>query len=196
MLALAEFLYRQNRYAEAEPVYREAIASRQARLPDGDLEIVDWIASQARTLTDWAWSDKGSLSEIQNLKPEIVQRAREAESLLRDCLVKRRQGPNASHWRTTGEAPSRLGAALLTVAVTDPALTSKARLAKLADAEALLLEGNEALQQHGRVETKYKRDSLTRVVRLYQAWDKHDKAAEWQKKLDEFIIITENLARE
>jgi serine/threonine protein kinase/tetratricopeptide (TPR) repeat protein len=183
MLELAEALYRQNKYAEAEPLYREAIGSRQARLPDG--EIVDWIASLGRTLADWAWSDRGLLSEIRNLKPEILSRAREAESLLRDCLVKRRQGPNADHWRSAGEAPSRLGGALVALAVTDPDLTIEARHAKLAEAESLMLEGNVVLQQGEKVASRYKRDSLTRLVHLYEAWEKPDQATEWRQKLND-----------
>ena len=36
------------------------------------------------------------------------------------------------------------------------------------------------------MESKYKRDSLTRIVRLYEALEKPEKVVEWQQKLDDF----------
>ena len=125
-------------------------------------------------------------SGINHLNPEIMDRAREAERLLRDCLAIRLREPDAAHWRTTGDVPSRLGGALVAVAVTDANLSVEARIAKLAEAETLLLEGNEALQKGEKVDNKYKRDSLTRLVRLYDALEEPEKVVEWRKKLDEF----------
>ncbi len=183
---LAEFLYRLGKYAESEPLYREMLASRMARLTDEDMGTVLPSASLARLLTDWAWSERGAPFKTQNLKPEIPERAREAERLLRDCLAIRRRSSEATHWRTTGEVPSRLGGALVSVAVTDPALTEEGRAARFNEAETLLLESNKVLQESEGVDKKYKRDSLTRIVHLYEALEKPDKAGEWQQKLDAF----------
>jgi hypothetical protein len=85
---------------------------------------------------------------------------------------------------------SRLGAALVSVAVTDAELTAKGRAAKLAEAEPLLLEGQEAVQQHPAAERQYKRNALERLVRLYEAWDKPDHAAQWRTSLDVFNETT------
>jgi hypothetical protein len=104
---------------------------------------------------------------------------------LRECLAVGPRGTNSTHWRT-GDVKSRLGGALVSVAVTDPALNAGARLGKLAEAEALLVEGNAELQQSQSAGSKYKRDALERLVRLYEAWNKPDKLAEWQQKLEEF----------
>ena len=75
---------------------------------------------------------------------------------------------------------------MLAVAVTDPALSSEARHAKLREAETLLQESNKALQPSDTVPKHYKRDSFTRLVRLYEVWEKPDKAAEWRKKVEDF----------
>src|SRR5262249_2126406 len=153
----------------AEPLYREIVQSRRARLGAEDKDLLDATASLGRVLADWAWAERDSKSEIRNPKSEIGERAREAEKLLRECLAIRLRGTNSTHWRTA-EAKSRLGAALLSVAVTDTALNAQARVTKLAEAESLLLEGNESLQQSS-AESKYKRDAVVRLVRLYEAWD-------------------------
>jgi len=94
------------------------------------------------------------------------------------------RGTNAIEWRTD-DFRSRLGGALVAVAVTAPALTREAREAKLNEAETLLLTANEALQT-GSGRGEYKQAALLRLVRLYEAWDKQDKTAAWQHKLSEF----------
>lgn len=185
---LAQNLYRQNKFAEAEPLYREVIASRQTRLPPEHDDVLVPTGILASLLADWAWAERGSLADVGNLKPEIPARAREAERILRECLAIRLRGPSANHWRTGG-VRSRLGGALLAVALTDPALNTENRLAKFTEAEPLLLEGNEALQQSKDVGSIYQRDALIRLVRFYEAWEKPDKAAEWQRRLDEFDVI-------
>jgi hypothetical protein len=91
---------------------------------------------------------------------------------------------NAKSWRI-GDWRSRLGAALVSIAVTDPTLDAEGRRAKLSQAEASLLEGHEQLQKPSAVE-KYKRDALARMVRLYEAWNKPDKRSEWQQRLELF----------
>ena len=144
IFGLAETLFRQGKFADSGAIYREALQRRSARLPADDLKVVGSAASLARLLADWVWAERGSLSEIRNLKPKISGRAQEAERLLRDCLAARLRGPTATHWRTD-ETRNRLGGALLAVAVTDPALTSESRAARFTEAEAILVESCEAL---------------------------------------------------
>ena len=122
---VADALYRQSEFAAAEPYYRELVESRRNRLGD----VIGPMASLGRLLADWAWSERATGSEIGNSKPEIAGRASEAEQLLRDCLATRLRAPQASQWGTD-ETRSRLGGALLAVAVTDPAATDEARTAK------------------------------------------------------------------
>ena len=196
-LELAESLYRQCRYVEAETLYRAAMESKRARLTADNDSILGCMASLGRALADWAWADRQQSavtvpaaadggSELQPIKVRAPRdRAQEAERLLRDCLAARLRGSKATHWRTD-ETRNRLGGALLAVAVTDPALTSESRAARFIEAEAILLESYEALQQSKEPDRKYKGDALTRLVRLYEAWEKPEKAAEWQQKLDGF----------
>jgi serine/threonine protein kinase/tetratricopeptide (TPR) repeat protein len=189
----ADSLYRQNQYGEAEPLYRELVDRRSARHGAEHEDALSAIASLARLLTDWAWAQRSHATEpgptqsgdSSAVKRTPNERAREAERLLRNCLTVRLRGTKATPSRI-GDTRSRLGAALLAVAVTDPALGGKARRAKFIEAESLLLDGNVALQQDPKTLTKYKRDSLDRLVRLYEAWGKTDKVAEWQQKLADF----------
>jgi hypothetical protein len=152
-------------------------------------------ANLARLLSDWAWAERtnivaaevrrlassNSLSSTLNSQLSPHDRAREAERLLRDVLAVRLRDTNS--WRI-GDVKSRLGAALVSVAVTDAAIDAEARQAKLRDAESLLLDGHERLQKASR--RKYQRDALQRLVRLYEALSKPEQKAEWQQKLDAF----------
>jgi serine/threonine protein kinase/tetratricopeptide (TPR) repeat protein len=182
---LADVLYRQAKYAEAEPLYREHLQSELTHGDATDDKIVGTAASLGRLLADWAWAERVSKSEIANPKSETAERAREAERLLRNCLDIRLRGTNSTDSRV-GDTRSRLGGALLAVAVTDAALTAEARQTKLTEAESLLLGGNESLQQSRSVDSKYSRNALERLVHLYEAWGKPDKLDDWKQKLAEF----------
>jgi hypothetical protein len=174
----AELLYRQGDFANAETLYRDIIELRRPHFGAEQKEMLDPNASLARLLSDWAWAEHDSPN--LNSKPEMVARAREAERLLRHVLeVRLRENPES--WRI-GDSKSRLGGALLAVAVTDP----EARQEKLTEAESLLFEGHEQLQEnagHG----KYKRDALQRLLRLYKAWNKPDQAQRVIQRLEEAL---------
>jgi tetratricopeptide (TPR) repeat protein len=201
---LEEVLYRQAKYAEAEPLYREHLQSKPTLGDATDDKDVGTSASLGRLLADWAWAERSRSAGFSPLRPgdgSAVKRtevraphemAREAERLLRDCLAIRLRGTNSTHWRVD-DVRCRLGGALLSMAVTDAALTAEARQTKLNEAESLLLEGNEALQRSKSADRKYKRDALERLVHLYEAWDelapntgKSTQAAKWKTKLADF----------
>jgi tetratricopeptide (TPR) repeat protein len=204
--SLAETLFRQSKYAEAEPLYRELVERRHARLSDENVDLLGSISSLAGLLADWAWSESGWKAKPQNWgrtngsrqpgaasvsfstggsRPKVAERAREAERILRDCLT-RHLGRATVISSRIAEVRSRLGYALLVVTVTDSALNNQAQLLKLTESEALMLEGNNVVQRDDKVENHYKRAALTRLVRLYQVWDKPAQAAEWQRKLANF----------
>lgn len=134
-------------------------------------------ASLARLLSDWAWAEHNSKAETGN--PRIADRAREAERLLRDVLARRMSKTNDS-WRI-GDVKSRLGGALVCVAVTDSTLDAEGREAKFSEAESLLLDGYECLQNRSN-DPKYEGDARRRIDRLYQVWNKPARRAEWQQK--------------
>ncbi|MES2466424.1 MAG: serine/threonine-protein kinase [Verrucomicrobiota bacterium] len=181
---LPELLYRKGKFADAEALYREINEHKSKHLAGDAGERILSMASLARCLSDWAWSERGEKGRL--LSPH-AERAREAVSLLRECLVIRQRGSGVVHWRTS-DVQSRLGGALVVLVATDPALSDEARQTTLIEAESLLLEGHNAMAQNPTVGTKYQRDSLVRMVRLYEIWDKPRQAAVWQgklKKLDE-----------
>jgi hypothetical protein len=175
---IAHLYYRHGHYSESEPLYREFVLLRSARLGAGQEKVIAANASLARLLADWAWAER-------NTKPEAVERARESERLLRECFAMHSEGTNAGHWRTA-DVKSRLGAALVSVAVTDPSLAPPAREAILCEAETLLVEGHEGVEKDKSVEKKYRRDGLERLMRLYEARGQSDKLAGWQQKLADF----------
>ena len=97
----------------------------------------------------------------------------EAEAVLRDCLALReKKEPDA--WNTFN-ARSMLGGALL-------------GQKKYAEAEPLLLQGYDGMKQRedkipppGKVRLP---EAGERLVQLYDAWGKKDKADEWRKQLE------------
>ena len=100
----------------------------------------------------------------------LEKKPAEAELKLRECLTIR-QKIQPDDW-TTFDTESILGEALLDQK-------------KFADAEPLLLSGYEGMKQ--REDTIPSQDkphltqALERLVRLYEAWGKPDKAAKWRK---------------
>ena len=96
----------------------------------------------------------------------------DAEHVLREAMAGREKVTPAS-WRRF-DAQSMLGGALMGQRHFD-------------EAERPILDGYTGMQQRASSIPAYNRDSLTsggqRIVDLYTAWGKPDKAAEWRKKL-------------
>jgi serine/threonine protein kinase len=97
----------------------------------------------------------------------------DAEPLLRDCL-KVREAKQKEAWTTFGTR-SMLGDALL-------------GQQKYAEAEPLLLEGYEGMKEREKSIPPQGKARLTealeRLVQLYDAWGKKDRADEWRAKLE------------
>jgi hypothetical protein len=51
------------------------------------------------------------------------------------------------------------------------------------EAESHLLSGYEGLQKTPGAPPRRRRESVERIVKLYETWNKPDKAAEWRTKL-------------
>jgi hypothetical protein len=98
-------------------------------------------------------------------------RATEAEPLLTEALAIR-QKSYASGDRRTALAESHLGECLLT-------------LGRHADAEPLLVSGYEALKAAKGVPPAELNRALDRLIKLYEAWGKPEKATEWRAKRDQ-----------
>lgn len=163
---------------------------RGIRLPTDSEATLETAASLARLLSDWAWSERTN-SSGKSLSPNdkrgtSAERAFEAEKILRNCVTARLASNTPASWRTA-DTQSRLGWALTVIAAVDSTLNSQERLAKLNEAESLLLEGSDVLQNSSRVESIYKRDALERLVRLYEVKGEPEKAADWKQKHADFM---------
>jgi tetratricopeptide (TPR) repeat protein len=178
---LAEFRYRRGDYAEAEGLYRETIKLRRTKLNVEHKDVIDATASLARLLSEWVWAEREGISDARAPRSGLADRAHEAERLLRDVLALRLR-ENTNSWRV-GDVQSRLGGALVSVAIIDATLSPERRAATLTEAESLLLEGHARLQKQSNDE-KYISDAARRLVHLYEAWKKSDKRSEWQNKLE------------
>jgi tetratricopeptide (TPR) repeat protein len=98
------------------------------------------------------------------------QKFADAELVLRQLLASRiKLTPN--RW-TTSVNRVRLGEALV-------------GQGRFAEAEALLLQGQDEVKQHN-LAADFQKDALEQLVKFYTDWGKPDHAAEWQKKLDEY----------
>ena len=96
----------------------------------------------------------------------------EAESVLKPCLALREKG-QPDNW-TTFNTRSLLGDCLLAQA-------------RYAEAEPLIIAGYEGMNTREAkipaLSRPYLDEAAGRVVRLYEAWGKPEKAAEWGRKL-------------
>lgn len=183
LYALAETLERQNKFAEAESLYRELLALPNAGEPVED-GVLSPSAGITRCLMEQAWMEHGGGESGMALT-----RAREAESLLRAALTVSSELSGRRVWQTA-EIRNRLGDALLLVALTDPGIRPEARAAEFAKAETLLLESGLLLRHDPAVHSNFKRDALGRLVRLYTHWNaaapgsgKAEEAAVWRQQL-------------
>jgi tetratricopeptide (TPR) repeat protein len=144
------------RYRDAEPLYRKTVEAAGRQRPRNDRFYAESLAMLGRCLNR---QDKDA----------------EAVPILRECLeIKEKTLPG--DW-TTDEARSLLGEAL-------------AGEREFQAAEPLLLNAQKALTERREKILPLEREvtlreAVERLVRLYEAWGKPDKAEEWRKKLGE-----------
>lgn len=173
--ARADQLFREGKFAEAEPMLRMLVESQLKSSPPTNEVVLTLRASLGRVLSEWAWTERGT--------DEARERAREAEEILRACVAVRERGPNSPRWRLP-DTRSRHGFALLAVLANETSLTPESRAARLAEAEKLLLDAANALDAESSVTISYRREAATRLVRLYEFWPKPGPAARWQERVE------------
>ncbi len=153
---LAFLLQRQGKLTELEDLYRGRLQSAPKRLPAGDEESI-------RTLTE--------LSRLLIAEEKFA----EAEPLAREALTLM-ENSNPDDWRTFS-GRSLVGATLL-------------GQKQFETAESLLVAGYEGMKEReasiNYLCRPYLKDALQRVVRLYQATERSDQAAAYQKQLEGF----------
>jgi serine/threonine protein kinase/Tfp pilus assembly protein PilF len=195
---LADLLEDRGKLADAEALQREALAMQRKLLGNENLDVARSLYNLARLIRSQRKSDETEalLREalatrrklLGNEHPDVLaslvelttvllaeQKFAEAEPLARECLANREK-TLPDDWRTFNTR-SLVGGSLL-------------GQKKFTEAEPLLLSGFEGMKQRedkipaiGRPRL---RESLQRLVQLYEATGRPDQAAEWKKRLEEF----------
>ena len=152
-LDLANLLYQSGRGADAEPLFRAALE---------------------RVRKQFGPADPRTAGVLAPLGLSLIQQGKwaEAEPVLREGLAIREK-VQPDEW-TTFNTRSLLGGSLL-------------GQKKYAEAEPLIVSGYEGMKaREARIPPPGKPrfiEAAERVVRLYEAWGKKDKAAEWRARL-------------
>ena len=149
---LAETLRAQGKYAEAERLLRGLLDRQRAKPPAYHPAVAGTLATLGPILLD-------------------QRKWSEAEPVLRECLAIRQEA-QPDEW-STFDTRSQLGGSLL-------------GQGRFAEAEPLLVTGYEGMKaREARIPAQGRprlAAAARRVVELYEAWGKADKAAEWRAK--------------
>ncbi len=200
---LAVIVATRGEYRSAETLFRRVLATERATLGDRHPVVattlnglshvlvaerrLDDAASSLEEALDIARAALGNdhqLVAIYSLNLASVQFARhkaaEAEPLLREGLRIRTQAPQTvpSRRRTFHDDDWSLGA---TKSLLGATLVS---LGRYNEAETVLLDARNELASHGTPEPAAMRATLTRLVQLYVAWGKRDRAESYRVLLN------------
>jgi serine/threonine protein kinase len=194
--SLAEALVINSKPAEAEALYREQLERRLRGYPRGSERVtetqVGWatslieMGSPARAIAplrevvqilerDLGDADEDTLEARELLGWALTKsgQAKEAQPLLTGCVESRRRTSPAGNW-CRPNAESLLGGCL-------------ASLKQFDQAEALLLTSFDQLRIALGCTVLRRLEALDRLVELYEAWGKSQKAAEWRAKRPEVL---------
>jgi tetratricopeptide (TPR) repeat protein len=179
------------RHREAASLFREVLEVWRRNFPPDHPEL-------AFTLSDWAEhlladgdlrQAEAALTEALRIEHEALPpqhrrigqtlcalgwlraqtgQAQEGERLLREGLVICRRAWPANHW-VPADVQSRLGGCLT-------------KLGQFKEAETLLLTCYQALQDARGTPPRRRLEALERIVKLYEAWGKPAKAAQWRAR--------------
>jgi serine/threonine protein kinase/tetratricopeptide (TPR) repeat protein len=176
MHILGETLHALGKLAEAEPLLREAVEIRRKTDPRGYPDL-----GYALTGLGWVLLDKGEPAQAQPLLREALaicqkraQHDQPAEAGPSPHESPDNQEKDWHHVWLRFQTMSLLGASLL-------------GQREYAEAEPLLIRGYEGLKsREARFFPQLKKtvpEAAARLVQLYEAWGKPEKAAEWRHKL-------------
>jgi len=214
LISLGSVHVQRNEFATAEPLLLEAYHGFAKRLaaaptPYDDEQVQTVMADLVQLYEKSSQPDKAValVRELlvpirQTLPPESpdlagrlaqfsmwqlqVSAFADAEPMLRECLtIREKAAPD--DWRTFN-TKGMLGGALLGQAKQLQGTDAAAAATKFTEAEPLLVEGYEGMQQReatippeGKIRLN---EALQRLVDLYTALSKPDEVAKWQEKLD------------
>jgi serine/threonine protein kinase/tetratricopeptide (TPR) repeat protein/DNA-binding beta-propeller fold protein YncE len=185
--SLTETLVMNGKAAEAETLYRAVLERRRRALRPGAREVAEALylwgvalldqGDAARAIEPLREALHSQRDDISEYDDEVIGtqvalgwaltengQARQAEPLLRHCLEFRRENLPAGHWQTAC-TESLLGGCLTA-------------LGRYPEAEPLLLGAWKTLQTAPGVPPLRLRQARERLIRLYKAWGRPEKAAE------------------
>ncbi|MCI0541110.1 MAG: serine/threonine-protein kinase [Verrucomicrobiales bacterium] len=178
LLDMANFRRGQGQYANAEVLYLEFLEKCRGRAGGvGSVAEMNAITLLSDNLCEWAWGERESDA------PAALKLAKRGESLSRQVVAPATRDPRFTEKRLAS-MQSRLGGAITAVACMDTNLTLSARESMLREAEALLIEGRTVLKNVRLDQPTNYKDSLLRLVRLYEQWNKASQAGEIKSMLD------------
>jgi len=186
---LGMFLYRQGEYQEAEELFREAVEINKKLLGEEHPEISTNLNNLALVLRD-----KGSYGEAEEMFRQVLEMDRkflgenhpyiaitlnnlgallvkkgayeEAEQSFREAIVVFKKTFPENHWQIAN-ANSLLGGCL-------------SKIRRYSQAETLLLESYSIIEKQFGEGHRRTQAALKRIIELYEAWGKSDKAEEYR----------------
>lgn len=179
-------------YARAEPLVRQALNIKRQRFGEESLNTAPTLLSLAKVLVDAGKPSKAEpicrktlaitaslpgaphaqrVNTMTLLGQILVESGRyaQAETLLRQADTIRRSWDRTSDWEYAKNL-SLLGAALT-------------GLTRYDEAEELLLKSYPVIRDDRTPQHRRTHEAIARIVKLYDAWGKPDKAAGWKRKL-------------
>jgi tetratricopeptide (TPR) repeat protein len=184
---LAWTLRAQGKWTEAEAAFRNALAAARRGATFSPVDLENCLYDLGSVLVERAWAQSNrstnpppSVPKEPAANPDATA-AREAAQFFRDYLALHARSTGTNDW-PTANVKSHLGFAL-TLMACDDALTPTQREATYAEAEALLLPAQKRLQASTSAKLEFKRKAIVYLVRLYEAWGKRERAAQWKSAL-------------
>ncbi len=189
---LAGLLRSNEKKTEAERLYREVLAGRRGTLGDAHPDTIEVIVLLAQLA-----NDRETYGEAASLYREILEQSREAyaaddpnitsalirlgmfltergdpleaEPLLREAVQLRQKAFAEGAWQVAN-VESALGACLT-------------KVKRFEEAESLLLKSQPIYEKELGAGDDYTLRGVRRIVALYEAWGKPDKAADYRRRL-------------
>jgi serine/threonine protein kinase len=159
--ALAEFLLEEGESREAEEALREALDIQRRLMPSRHRSTGQTLAALG-----WALTKQG--------------RAKDAEPFLREGVEICRTGYPLGQWAT---ADAETGLDWATATAESRLAGCLTALEQFGEAEKLLLSSYETLQKAAGTPPQRRVEAADRIIKLYEAWGKPTKAAEWRATL-------------
>jgi tetratricopeptide (TPR) repeat protein len=188
--SLMDAFHKANLFAEAKPFGDEALRLREAKLGPGHPETLATCRNLAWLVVDWIRTECPTVAgtNTDKLLP-CAAHARDAERFSRRCFDTESKVYPADDARLVDDR-TVLGASLVALAASEPSSNLSPRLARLREAEALLLTAHRDIQPAKPAAQLRSRSSLRFLIQLYETWEllepgtgKQQQVLAWQREL-------------